>query len=168
MKLYAEIDSTEFELEIGADGDNLNVLINGEWFAAEVSQPEPNIFLIKHDGSVIEALVLDRSDREGRRTVWVKGREYQVRLKDPKRLRGSARGTQQIHGEAEIRSAMPGKVVRVLREVGSAVERGEGVLVVEAMKMQNELKAPIAGSVKTVRVSAGDTVAAGDLLATIE
>ena len=63
---------------------------------------------------------------------------------------------------------MPGKVVRLIANVGDTVEKGDPVLVVEAMKMQNDLKAAKAGIVKEIRVSEGTTVAAGDVLAVID
>ena len=63
---------------------------------------------------------------------------------------------------------MPGKVVRVLVERGAEVEAGDGVIVVEAMKMQNELKAPKSGIVKEIRVTEGAAVSSGDILMTIE
>ena len=63
---------------------------------------------------------------------------------------------------------MPGKVVNILLTVGSPVEKGDGVLVVEAMKMQNELKSPKAGVIKEIRVTEGAAVSASDILATIE
>ena len=63
---------------------------------------------------------------------------------------------------------MPGKVVRVLAAEGDSVEKGDGIVVVEAMKMQNELKSPITGTVKTVTAIEGATVSAGEVLATIE
>ena len=63
---------------------------------------------------------------------------------------------------------MPGKVVRILVEAGATVEQGDGILVVEAMKMQNELRSPKSGVVKELRAKEGATVGAGDILATIE
>ena len=63
---------------------------------------------------------------------------------------------------------MPGKLVRILVEVGAEIKQGEGVLVVEAMKMQNEMKAPKDGIVKEIRFAEGATVNAGDILAIIE
>ena len=63
---------------------------------------------------------------------------------------------------------MPGKVVRVHVEAGTAVEKGAGVIVVEAMKLQNEMKAPRAGVVVAINVKPGDTVNAGDVLAVLE
>ena len=63
---------------------------------------------------------------------------------------------------------MPGKVVRLIASVGDAVEKGDAVMVVEAMKMQNELKAPKTGIVKEIRVKEGCTVSGGDILAVVE
>jgi len=63
---------------------------------------------------------------------------------------------------------MPGKVVRILLEAGSEVKKGDGVLVVEAMKMQNEMKSPKDGIVRELRSTEGSTVNAGDVLVVIE
>ena len=63
---------------------------------------------------------------------------------------------------------MPGKVVKILVNIGDAVERGQGLVVIEAMKMQNELKSPKQGHVVTLGAMEGGTVAAGDVLATVE
>ena len=72
------------------------------------------------------------------------------------------------HGVAEILAPMPGKVVRVQTETGAAVEKGVGLVVVEAMKMQNEMKSPRDGVVVSIKVKPGDTVNAGDVLAVVE
>jgi biotin carboxyl carrier protein len=71
-------------------------------------------------------------------------------------------------GRASIAAAMPGKVVRVLVAVGDEVEAGQGIMVVEAMKMQNELKAPRDGRVTAIEVKENDSVNAGAVLAIIE
>ena len=63
---------------------------------------------------------------------------------------------------------MPGKVVRILKAVGDEVAKGDGVIVVEAMKMQNEMKSPKDGVIKEIRVAESDTVGAGDILVVIE
>ena len=72
------------------------------------------------------------------------------------------------HGQANITAPMPGRVVRVLVEPGDEVAARQGLIVVEAMKMENELKAPRAGRVKEVSVAAGMSVEAGRILAVIE
>ncbi|HVV46038.1 MAG TPA: biotin/lipoyl-containing protein, partial [Bryobacteraceae bacterium] len=71
-------------------------------------------------------------------------------------------------GRASIAAAMPGKIVRILVSVGDEVAAGQGILVVEAMKMQNELKAPKDGRVTAIEVRENDSVNAGAVLATIE
>jgi biotin carboxyl carrier protein len=100
--------------------------------------------------------------------VTLAGHTFDVNIIDPKRLRGSASGSGHDHGHAEIRTAMPGKVVRILKAAGDSVTKGEGVIVVEAMKMQNEMKSPRDGTIGEIRVSEGDTVGAGDVLVVID
>jgi len=72
------------------------------------------------------------------------------------------------HDRDSVIAPMPGKIVRVLVTPGDRVEPGQGIIVVEAMKMQNEMKSRRAGRVASIPVSVGDTVAAGAILATIE
>ena len=91
-----------------------------------------------------------------------------VQIVDPKRLRSGQNSGAYHHGVAQIVAPMPGKVVRIHVEPGATVEKGAGVVVVEAMKMQNEMKAPRAGVVVAVNVKPGDTVNAGDVLAVME
>jgi len=168
MKLKGEIGDKTYDIEIRLDGENVSAIIDGDPYDAEISQLEPNVFLIKREGKIFEAYVVPATRPDSPKTVSVNGRDIEVKLTDPKRLRGTGADTDHGDGLAEIRTAMPGKVVRILLETGAAVEKGDGVLVVEAMKMQNELKSPKSGSVTEIRVSEGDTVAAGDVLAIIE
>jgi biotin carboxyl carrier protein len=100
--------------------------------------------------------------------VTVRGKTYPITVIDPRKLRTDADSDRHHHGTAEIAAQMPGKVVRVLVQEGQEIAAGAALLVVEAMKMQNEMKSPRAGVVVSVNVSAGDTVEAGQLLATIE
>ena len=93
---------------------------------------------------------------------------YAVTLTDPKRLRGEQSADASLDGTVKIVAPMPGKVVRVLVEAGAEVEAGAGVVVVEAMKMQNEMKSPKAGKVTSINVTTGATVNAGDVLAVVE
>jgi biotin carboxyl carrier protein len=71
-------------------------------------------------------------------------------------------------GSPEVRAAMPGKVVAVLVEVGATVEAGQGLLVIEAMKMENEIGAPRDGRVAKVHVAPGQPVEPGEILVTLE
>jgi biotin carboxyl carrier protein len=83
-------------------------------------------------------------------------------------LRAAGAGGAQNQGRAVVVASIPGKIVRVLVEEGAAVEAGDGLVVVEAMKMQNELKSPKAGTVVELRARAGATVNAGDVLVVVE
>ncbi len=94
------------------------------------------------------------------------GRTRRLRLLD-ERARRAHRGAGG-GGSGEVRAIIPGKVVTVLVAVGAAVEQEQGLLVIEAMKMENEVKAPRAGTVKAVKVGPGQAVEAGELLVVIE
>jgi len=99
--------------------------------------------------------------------LWVGSTRFAAEVRDPRSLRGRA-GAGDDHGPRKIAAPMPGKVVRLLVREGDEVEPGAGVAVVEAMKMQNEIKSPKKGKVQKVLVSEGATVNAGDVLAIVE
>jgi biotin carboxyl carrier protein len=99
--------------------------------------------------------------------VVIRGHRYEFSLEDPRSLRSRRAGAGAADGPRTLHSPMPGRVIRILLPQGSEVAAQQGVLVVEAMKMQNELKSPKAGVVTKMLVSEGDTVAAGQPLATI-
>lgn len=168
MKLQAEVDNDNHEIEIIRDGRRVVANVNGRKYDLDVSEPEADGFLIKNGGRVYEAMVSGSNEEAGSLAVSVLNHQFNVRLWDPKRLRGSSADGAAMEGIADIRSAMPGKIVRILTQVGSQVEKGEGIIVVEAMKMQNELKAPKAGQVKEIRVALDATVSSGDVLVVIE
>ena len=168
MKLQAQIDDEIHEVEITKENGSLFARVDGRQYALEGSEPEPGVYLFKHEGRVYEATVSSPKMAGGSTHVRVGSNEFDVRLIDPKRLRSVGAGNDHEDGLAEIKTAMPGKVVRVLVEPGAQVEAGDGVIVVEAMKMQNELKAPKSGTIKEVRVTEGAAVASGDILVTVE
>ncbi|MFZ0817200.1 MAG: biotin/lipoyl-containing protein, partial [Candidatus Sulfotelmatobacter sp.] len=99
--------------------------------------------------------------------VWVGSRRFVVEVRDPRSLRGRGRAGDD-HGPRKIVAPMPGKVVRLLASEGDEVGAGAGVAVVEAMKMQNEIKSPKKGTIKKISVSEGAAVNAGDVLAIVE
>jgi 3-methylcrotonyl-CoA carboxylase alpha subunit len=127
---------------------------------------------LRIDGRVIDLAVWKTPLGETRRgesswEVAIGGRVYAVGLADP--LRGGRAKAVAVHagGPVEVRAVMPGKVVAVLAGTGTEVEAGAGLVVVEAMKMANEITAPRKGTVKTVAVSPGDAVETGALLVVI-
>ncbi len=103
----------------------------------------------------------------GNGEVVVNGRTLQVNVEDPRKLRGRG-SAERGQGRQTIASPMPGRVIRLLVEAGQEVEAGQGLIVVEAMKMQNEMKSPKAGKILEIRTSAGAAVAAGDALLVME
>jgi len=99
--------------------------------------------------------------------VLVNGRRFSMEVFDPRDLRPGRRGSANDERQ-EIAASMPGKVMRVLVSPGDTVQEGQGLVVVEAMKMQNEIKSPKAGHVAEVRARPGATVGAGEILAVVE
>jgi biotin carboxyl carrier protein len=137
------------------------LLVDGVPHHAAVAAVEPNVYSVLIDGRSSDVTI----DGDGH--VWVGSTRLSVQIHDPRKW-SRGQGADAAHGAIALKAAMPGKVVAVLVEVGEAIETGKGVLVVEAMKMQNEVKSPKAGTVQAIRVSPGDSVAAGQVLVVIE
>jgi biotin carboxyl carrier protein len=100
--------------------------------------------------------------------MWVGSKRFAVELRDPRSLRSRQKGAGDEHGARKILALMPGRVVRLLVAEGSEVETGQSVVVVEAMKMQNEIKSPKKGIVKKISATPGAAVNLGDVLAVVE
>lgn len=131
---------------------------------ASVQEVEPGIYSVLWDGRSYEAKVLWDG---GRGVVDVGEEHFTVEAADPREIDTRQSGGQ--HGSRqELKAPMPGKVVRVLAEEQQEVAEGQGIVVVEAMKMQNEMRAARAGRVTSIRVKPGDAVTAGETLAVIE
>ncbi|MBZ5635406.1 MAG: acetyl-CoA carboxylase biotin carboxyl carrier protein subunit [Acidobacteriia bacterium] len=134
---------------------------------------------VREDGVVIESeyslegasvLLNGRSYRVNKgagKEMWVNGRRFSIEVFDPRDLR-PGQGATVNHGRQEIAASMPGKVIRVLVSPGELVEEGQGLVVVEAMKMQNEMKSPKAGRVAEIRARPDATVGAGEILVVVE
>lgn len=168
MKLKAEIENEHYEIEIKREGEKISAGINGREYELEASQPEKDTFLLKFENRIFEIYVTPRTKPDEPFKVKLANKEIEIALFDPKRLRGAGIAAGGADGIAEIKTAMPGKLVRILAKEGSEVQAGDGVLVVEAMKMQNEMKSPKDGIIKEIRFEEGATVNAGDILAIIE
>ena len=131
---------------------------------ANVELAEPGVYSILMDGRSYDARVEEHPDSL---VIVIDGYRFEMEVRDPRRWSPKAAG-RGADGIQTVVAPMPGKVVRVLVAPGDAVEPGQGLVVVEAMKMQNEMKAARAGKVLALPVKEGATVAAGDVLATIE
>ena len=168
MKLQAEINGETHEVAINRDGRNVTAVVDGREYRLDASEPESGVFLIKNENAVSEVSVSPKPGATAAFAVALHGHELDIEIAYPKRLRGSGKTHEDAAGTAEIKTAMPGKVVRILVELGAEVAKGDGIVVVEAMKMQNELKSPKDGIVSDIRAAEGQTVNAGDILVVVE
>jgi biotin carboxyl carrier protein len=169
MKLTAEVDGQRYALDVRREGARVEASVDGRRYELEARETEAGAFLLLAAGGRVYECRTDRLDAAGgAREVQIGDEVFQVRLFDPKRLGGARGAGAEASGRAQVAASMPGKVVRVLVEAGAKVEAGDGLVVVEAMKMQNELKSPKGGVVVEVRAEAGATVNAGDVLIVVE
>ena len=111
-----------------------------------------------------QSFTIDVTEKDGLYTVSCEGKTFRFTLLDERRALRPGESSGGWLGDTELRSLMPGKVVEVLVAVGDRVDQAQGVLIMEAMKMENELQAATAGTVKSILVEAGEAVEAGELL----
>jgi acetyl/propionyl-CoA carboxylase alpha subunit len=149
------------ETSKSAGNSQRTILVDGVPHHADIVCVEPNVYSVLIDGRSTDIAI----DGDGH--VWVGSARLPVEIRDPRKW-SRGQGADAAHGTIAIAAAMPGKVVAVLVHAGETIETGKGVLVIEAMKMQNELKSPKAGVVQEVRVTRGDSVAAGQVLVIVE
>ena len=169
MKLLTSVDGRPGKLEMAQqDGvfrfEYTSERSEGGPREASLVQVEPGIYSVLLNGRSYEVKVVNGPegyyvDLEGLRSV--------VEVRDPRSITPGGRGGAK-EGRQTINAPMPGKVVRVMVQQGDQVEAGAGLVVVEAMKMQNELKAPKAGTVVQLKAVVGATVAMSEMLAAIE
>jgi biotin carboxyl carrier protein len=168
VKLKALIGDREEDLLLKLEEGQISAVIGGRVYTLQVRDLQADSYLFFLGANVHECRVNERAGAKDTFDVTIHGRSHGVAIVDPKRLRSGQNSDRHHHGVAEILAPMPGKVVRVQTEAGASVEKGTGVVVVEAMKMQNEMKSPRAGVVVSINVKPGDTVNAGQVLAVIE
>jgi len=155
MKYITTINDKEFLVEVI---DEHRVSINGQTyhvdFEAVSGQP---VYSLIVDGKSHEAFVRESDDEW---QVLLRGRLYPAKVEDEreKRLRAAAGGGVAEGGEFHLKAPMPGLVVTVLVEEGQEVKKGQVLLILESMKMQNELKSPRDGIVNRIKVKAGESV----------
>ncbi|MCE9647429.1 MAG: acetyl-CoA carboxylase biotin carboxyl carrier protein subunit [Chloroflexi bacterium] len=155
MKYVTTIDNQQFEIEV-VDEHHIRIgdrLLQVD-FETVSGQP---VFSLILDGKSYEAFVYQGEEDWD---VLLRGRQYQVKVEDEreKRLKAAAGGGIAEGGEFHLKAPMPGLVVAVLVEEGQAIKKGQVMLILESMKMQNELKAPRDGVMSRIRVKAGESV----------
>lgn len=159
------IDEKTYRVELTRAADVWQCRLDGLPVELDCSPARPGAFSILIEGRSYEV----RQETSGGETSVIVGtRRVGVAVRDPRSLRSRRRADAGGHGVKKITAPMPGKVVRILAPTGTEVEAGQSVLVIEAMKMQNELKSPKKGAVKKLAVAEGAAVDAGQTLAEIE
>lgn len=170
MKRVIRIGGRQAELEWKNDGDRITATLawqdqdGSSTRRLRYAEVEPGVYSLLDQERAMEARVTPGPEGW---IVELAGRRITVEVEDPRELASRTKGFG-AEGRQSIRSSMPGRVVRVLVEEGVRVEEGQGLVVVEAMKMQNEMKAPKSGKVISLAARAGASVAAGEVLVTLE
>lgn len=161
MKYVAVIGSERYEIEIDNDGQ---ILVNGEPRDVDFLNLGGSLYSIITENKSLEAVI---DDDESKIAVMMDGQLFETQVLDERAMllvqrRGGLGG-----GSGEVNAPMPGLIVMAAVAVGDKVEQGDTLIILESMKMQNELRSPIAGAVKAIHAAAGQAVDKGDLLAEI-
>jgi biotin carboxyl carrier protein len=141
-------------------------MMDGVAIDADAVEIAGNVFSVLLNGESFEVRIASAGD--GHLTLQTRHHDFAAEVIDPRAWRGRGHGAVEAEGRQQILAPMPGKVVRLLVKVGDKVDAGQGLLVVEAMKMQNEVRSPKTGTVERLLAKEGQPVNAGQVLAWID
>jgi len=166
MKYFVRIGDAEHEVVI--DGER--VTLDGVEATGHVVDVEKTPIRMVTVGTEVHRVVARRGGSRGAYTLWVDGFRFEVEALDERAraIRELSGNAAAATGPAPLVAPMPGLIVRVNVAVGDVVQAGQGLVVMEAMKMENELRAMVGGTVKRVAVAAGTAVEKGALLLELE
>jgi biotin carboxyl carrier protein len=165
MTYEVSIDGTNHRLELDRTDEGWQCKLDGRSVALDAVLARRDVLSVLINGKAFE---IKRERTATDMHLWVGSARYAADLRDPRSLRSRRSAAAGNQGSRKLLAPMPGKVVRVLAPEKTAVEAGQGVIVVEAMKMQNEIKSPKKGVVQKVLATEGSPVNAGDVLAIVE
>ena len=158
------IDGKSYRLELNRVENRWTCHVDGREVEVDAIVARPDVLSLRIGNQAFEI----KCERVGGEMhLWVGSARFEAQVRDPRSLRGRVRAVDD-QGPKKLTAPMPGKIVRILVAQGEQVEAGTGVLVVEAMKMQNEIKSPKKGTIQKIQVSEGAAVNAGDVLAIVE
>jgi len=164
MTYDVTIDSKNYRLELVLAEGRWACRLDGREIEVDAVLARPDVLSLRIGNKAYEV----KCERVAHDLhLWVGSARFAAEVRDPRSLRGRVRAVDD-HGPRKLTAPMPGKIVRVLVSQGTEVEAGAGVLVVEAMKMQNEIKSPKKGTIQKILVTEGAAVNAGDVLAIVE
>ncbi|HXC95294.1 MAG TPA: biotin/lipoyl-containing protein [Edaphobacter sp.] len=163
MTIWVEVGGKKHRVELPshAGAGIAECSVDGRVLIVDVRMLEPGLMSLLIEGRQYRCVL----DGDG---VVIDGRRYGFEVDDLRSLRGRRRAGGGAQGPRPVKAPMPGRVVRLLVSVEDEVAEGQGVVVIEAMKMQNELKSPKAGRVARIGVGMGDTVGSGDVLIVVD
>lgn len=164
MKFQVTLSGERQTIELRPGPEGWEWIIAGETKPVDVVQVVPGVYSLLLDGQSF-TLHVERQDNGYR--LRARGTELVAAVDNPRRWKGHGGAALRRAGRQEIAAPMPGKVVRVLVKENQAVEAGQGLAVVEAMKMQNEIPSPKSGVVEKVLVHEGSTVEHGETLVVV-
>jgi biotin carboxyl carrier protein len=176
LKLRIEVDGEEYSLDLQRNGTDSKYRLAAQQTGADrqsirnssgtasVIEVMPGVFSVLLSHRSFTVYVVPNGENL---EVWTGGERHVVSIADA-RDRASKKKKVSAAGPIELRALMPGKVIKLLVRIGTAVEVGQGLIVVEAMKMQNEMKSPKKGIVSRIHAVEGATVVAGEALIVVE
>jgi biotin carboxyl carrier protein len=162
VQLGSSTGTRNHTVDLERAGDQWRITLNGQPVDADVAEIAPNTLSILIRGESHEIRVARFSD--GLLKIQTGLREFTAEVSDQRSWRGRRLAHVEVEGRQQITAPMAGKVVRVLVKSGDKVEMGQGLLVVEAMKMQNEIRSTKSGTVERLLADEGQAVNAGDTL----
>lgn len=162
MRFQVSIGGKSHELELTEKQDAWDCRVDGRSIEIDVRPISPGVLSILRDG---KSYVVRQGPNQ---TMTVRERSYAVSISDPRSWRSRQMTSGGIVGPQRLETSMPGKVVRVLATPGAQVKAGQGIVVIEAMKMQNELRSPRDGMISAILVQEGKAVNAGEVVAVVE
>lgn len=162
-KLEAEVNNETYAITVG-EGEPTAVQLGDKTIEVNSRRVESDVWSLIIDGESYEATIQTVKDKL---RVSLRGATWDVTICDPRRRRATASSSNAVEGMQVISSPMPGRVVKVEVAVGDKVEAGQGIVIVEAMKMENELEAEGSGIVKEIKCEAGQAVEDGQTLVII-
>jgi len=165
VKFEAQTGRDTIPIEVAGAAGRFTVTLEGEPIDVDARQTEEGIWSIVLAGA---SYVADVTERDGVYLVDVDGERYAIRVEEETRYIIRTRGAAGAERGQVLKAPMPGRVTLIEVAVGQTVAPGNGLIVLEAMKMENEFKAQVAGTVKEIRVAPGQAVNPGDVLVVIE
>jgi biotin carboxyl carrier protein len=153
------------QLSLEKAGAGWECRFDGETVPLDAVLTRRDVLSLLVDGRAYE---IKREQTSSDPRIWIGSECFVVELRDPRSLRSRQKAVVDEKGPRKILAPMPGRIVRLLVAENASVEAGQGLLVVEAMKMQNEIKSPKKGIVKQIATTPGTSVNPGDVLAIVE